>query len=974
MTSSIQTLCNAVKKIIWQIKPQADGFSFLILTGKMGQGKKTLMRQSHFQHTIAEGDVSTDIYYNPQGIILDLSEAWLHQSKTLLLQTLKQLNNCHSHIKINGIILCVDINELTPTDPIELSANIKTHSEILQRFGTNLGYRIDVAVIFTRLDALAGFCDFYQYEHASELSKPLGFSLTERQDKDKLEKNFKLQFDQFIESLNQQVLNKVHPARSSIKRTLIREFPLQLASLKLGLQSLIVCFPAKLFRVQSLFFTSAEQGGVSVDQLNKKIQPEYGLSIPNTFPLSNNYRAYFIQGALTTCQEQMRQYGLDKKSFPKGLTQILAGVALLSFGLLTYYHFKSTRLLDEASKEWLAYDASTHQHNGEIAALYHLATASSTLDKLNSNLIAHDSIEKLKTQLENNRAEHLHGVFIPRLLKQIEGVLANEQQPHSLRYQALKVYLMFGEPQYFQPDAILAWFKAQGPQTLSQPEFEKKLTAIRLALKPPFHPVSINQQLVSTLRNYLNALPVSYLYYSIAKNSFSSETTPLEIKGFTLADKTLPYYFTKPGFHDVLKQLPDLAGQLSHDNWVLDRPTPDNLHDLLVQAYSYDYVLWWKNFAQKTAPLHAQTYQEVMHLAQLLRQSNAFEALVKLIQEHTSPDLGESSTEFNQHIANQFTDINLINNSAVTPLTHTLNEMEKFLTSISIVNDQGKTAFTITKSRFQGDALTNPLSILFNQSEQLPEPVASWTKQIASDTWFIFINDSKQYINTQWKNTVYQDYVNTIAKRFPFDQLGEEEVAISSFNAFFSNHGRLNTFVEEYIKPFLNTSEAQWKPKEMNNYVLPISSDTINEIMRANVITNMFFRESNESTQVEFSLQKSDLDPVVASLQLVIGKGVINDTQNNKSFTRFKWPTSNAKLTISTIEGKRFTLDEAGVWAFFKLLQKVDVQPDAEDTAQLQVLFEINGNSGRYLLKTQNEMNPFTPGILNGFNLSESIA
>lgn len=974
MTRPSQTLCNAVKKIIWQIKPQTDGFSFLLLTGKTGQGKKTLMRQSHFQHTVAEGEVSTDIYYNQHGIILELSESWFHQSKSLLHQTLKQLNNCHSQIRITGILLCVDINELTPTEPMALSANIKAHHELLHRFGVNLGYRVDVAVLFTKLDSLAGFCEFYQHEHATDLSNPLGFSLTERQDKEKLEKNFKQQFKQFIESINQQVLNKVHPARSSIKRTLIREFPLQLASLKLGIQSLIGSFSPQFFRVQALFFTSAEQGGFSVDQLHHKIQHEYALSIQNKIPLSNNYRAYFIQGALLTCQEQTRQYGFDKRHLPKWTIPAMASIALLSLSVLTYYHLKSTKLLDEASKEWLAYDADARRHNGEVSALYHLSTAATTLEKLNNNLITQGSIQKLKSQIEQNKTTHLQAIFIPRLLNEIEGILTNDQQPHGARYAALKVYLMLGESQHFQPDFILAWFKHQGPQNLSKAEFEKKLALLQQLFKSSFKPAPINQQIVNNLRNYLNALPTSYLYYAIAKNNFSTDKKPIEIKGFTPADNNLPHYFTKPGFHAVLKQLPSIANQLAQDHWVLNKSTPDNLNDLLIEAYSYDYGLWWKNFAQKTQPLRAHNYQEVMHLTQLIRQSNAFESLLTLIQTNTSPELGESSTEFNQHVANQFTDINLINTSAITPLTHTLNELEKFLTTISIVNDQGKTAFTITKSRFQGDSLLNPLSVLFNQSEQLPEPIASWTKQVASDTWFLFINDAKQYINNQWQKTIYQDYLNTIAKRFPFDQLGEEEVAIVNFDRFFSIHGHLNTYIDEYIRPFLDISSAQWKPKELNGFVLPISSDTINEMMRANIITNMFFQDNGESSHVEFTLQKSDFDPVVSGLELVIGKGKINDTPENKSFARFEWPQSNAELTIHTIEGKTFSLKEHGIWAFFKLLQKVDVQADEQDSSRLQVLFEINGNSGRYLLKTQNEINPFTPGILNGFNLSESIA
>ncbi len=37
----------------------------------------------------------------------------------------------------------------------------------------------------------------------------------------------------------QRVINKMHPARSTIKRSLIREFPLQLASLRVPIQFLI---------------------------------------------------------------------------------------------------------------------------------------------------------------------------------------------------------------------------------------------------------------------------------------------------------------------------------------------------------------------------------------------------------------------------------------------------------------------------------------------------------------------------------------------------------------------------------------------------------------------------------------------------------------------------------------------------------------------------------------------------------------
>ena len=974
MKSAIQTLCSVIKKIILQIKPQSDGFSFVILTGKTGQGKKTLLKQSHYQHVIAEGEVTTDIYYNQHGIILDISESWLHQTKTLLQQTLKQLNRCHHHIKISGIFLCVDVNELTNGALDEIAQNIKAHNELLRRFGTNLGYRIDVAVILTKLDTIAGFCEFYQQEHTSDLRKPLGFSLIDSQEKDKLEKNFTLQFNRFIDSLNQQVLNKIHPARSSIKRTLIREFPLQLASLRLGIQSLLLSFSPKLYRVQSLFFTSAEQGGFSHDQLNQKFTHEYALTIQDKFPLSNNYRAYFIQGALDTFQRQTKQFGFEKSALHLKSMGILASIALVTLSILAYSHFKSNQLLDQASKEWLAFDAATAQHHDSVSVIDHITIAKDSLEKINHQLIMHGSIQKLKSQLNNNKTKFLNTIFIPSVLKEVAEVLSDNHQPHGVRYQALKIMLMLNNPTHYHADVIADWFKARAPKNITQSELNKRITLINDIFKQPIQPELINQQLINDTRNLLNALPVSYLYYSIAKNVLSSEQQPIDFKGFVLAESTLPSLFTKSGFHKVIPQLQLIAKQINDESWVLNRQPPENLVALLEAAYSYDYALWWNNFIKKTAPQHAQNYQEAIHLTQIIRQSNSIENLINLIQTQTSPELGDTTNQFNQLVANQFTDINLLNNSTITPLAHTLNEMEKFLTTISIVNDQGKTAFTLTKSRFQGDTLSNPLSSLFAQSEQLHEPVASWIKQIANDTWFILINDTKRYINTQWQNTVYQEYTKTIANHFPFDQLSDNEVSIEDFNHFFSSNGLFNTFAEQYIKPFLDTSEAQWKPKEINNFVLPISADTINEIIRANVITNMFFRENTDRSHVEFTLQKSDLDPAVSSLYLMIGRKSLNDTQDNQSFTRFQWPVPNAKLTINTLDGHTFTLEEHGVWGFFKLLQKVDVQTDTEDSSKLQVLFEISGNSGRYLLKTNNDINPFTPGVLNGFNLFESIA
>lgn len=972
MDNSLQAVCSALKKIALQLKPQHNALSFLLLIGRDARGKTTLLRQSHLEHIAIETDRQADLYYNQQGIILELGESWLNQSKHLLHYTLKQLNHCHRALKITGLLLCIETRDLFITDPTEHITHCKAHTQLLLRFGQSLGYRVDAAILFTKLDTLAGFCEFFQNDHASELKKPLGFSMDWATRAQKIHTNYKAQFEHFIEELGQQVIQKMHPVRSSVKRTLIREFPLQVASLGRAIQTLIQTIPPHLFRLQALYFTSGEQGGISIDRLNNKIQHEYALTVQDTFPQSINHRAYFIEGAIAACQAYTKRLAPTRAlshQWELGLVASVAGITLVWMGA---NHFSSSRLLDHATKELMTYEILSHQQNA-ASALVHLTKASTTLAKLSTNTHSLPILHRLKNTLDTETHRHLEGDFLPTVLSEIEQVIVDSRQPQTTRYDALKVYLMLGDATRFSQETVLNWFQLHW-QTAENGPSQEKITLLKHVIRHPFQPIAINRQIVSDVRNYLNALPLNYLYYALAKRTFSTDTQPIAIEGFDLANKTVPFYVTKAGFQPTLDKLPDISFQLQTDNWVLARQDLNTLPQLLQKAYCDEYVSWWQNFMRRSLPTHVKTYAQAKQLTEALQQTNALSTLVALIQHHTSPDIGRPAVLFNQAIASQFTELSLMSHTTLREVRLTLKELEQFLATLSVVQDQGRTAFNVVKSRFEGDTLSNPLSALYTETKQLPDPVSTWTKQIADDTWFILINDSRNHINQQWQQVVIQEYQYTIAKRYPLDASQTQEVALADFDRFFSRHGVLNTFVDHYLKPFLDMSEAQWQLKEVNHYVLPISTDMVNELIRANVITTMFFSEQADTSAIDFSLQKLNLDPIVASLQLVIGNTQLQDTQDSDSQTQFHWPQPNARLTLKSLEGKQYELEENGPWAFFKMLQKVNVLVDEQDSATLQILFEINGNSGRYSLKTQNQINPFTPGILNGFTLSDTVA
>ncbi len=972
MDNSLHALCDTIKKVLNQLKPQTNKLSFLILTGKNEQGKSALLKQSTMEEMPVLSEQQAKVYFNSKGIIVELSENWFVNSKVLLQNTFKQLNKCNRYLQITGLILCVDINSLLFNESISFNEQRKAHLQFLNRIGSNLGYPIELALIFTKMDTLAGFSEFYQMDHATELAKPLGFSLDCANLSSKKLEVYIEQFSHLVEQQGQQVIHKMHPARSTIKRSLIREFPLQLASLRLPIQGLIQGISPKLFHLHSIYFTSAEQGGISIDRINKRIQHEYALTVPDTFPQAINFRSYFVEGALKTIQEQCSQIAHPRRFSQKSLITIASSLAGISLLFLCHHYYKTSHLLDEASKELLAYDTLNNQGNSGHQALYHLSNAANKLALVSTNSISLPTVHQLKENLHHNAKNRLFGEFIPALTNELEQVITNPSNTPIVRYNALKIYLMLSQPEHFSSYEVQNWFKIQWQHQPSSAS-TKQLALLAQTFSKPVHNAPIKTQVISDARNYLNALPTSYLYYSLAKEYFSTKKDKITVEGFNLATNEIPAYFTKAGFAYTIKDLSHISHKLQAENWVLAHQDLNQLPNMLIQAYCFDYVTWWQTFMRKSKPLHYQDYQQGRQIVHQLQKSNALVNMVNLIQQETKPDLTSNTSLFNQFIASKFTDLNLISLATTKELGLRVTDLERFISTLSVTNDDGKTAFNLTKARFLNEHSVDALSLLYAQANQLPVPLTNWINQLAGDTWMILIKNSRLYINEQWKQTVYKEFQNSIACRYPLDSTQKQEITVTDFNHFFSTHGTLNNFTEQYIKPFLDISNAQWKPKAVNDFVMPISSETLDEIIRANIITNMFFPNYSDQSKIEFSLQKISLDPVVANLNLEIGNTTLTDNQGSESFVHFTWPQNDAKLSLNSIEGNHYELAEQGNWAIFKLLEKVNVLIDEQDSSSLQILFEINSNSGRYLLKTNNQVNPFTPGILKGFTLEDAI-
>lgn len=971
MDESLKTLCQALKVVFAMLKPKTNPLAFVLAVGKLHQGKSTLLQHSGLTAYPIAG-VEMALYYNEQGVVLELCESWLSQQHFLLSHVLKQLNRVHPAIRVSGLILCVDVQTFFHAEHDAAKLEAAKQTQWLKRLMEGLGYSVGVSVFLTKCDGLAGFLPFFQSDHASEWLKPLGFSIDGRLNSQLGVRHYRHQFDKLVEGLGRQVLPKLHAVRSSTLRTQIREFPLQLVSLRNALQSLVENAIKAGINLQGLFWMSAASHASPVDRLHHKFANDYGLMVQQKEASFRTHPAYFVQGAIEQVLEQNKQLRAHVPPSLQWVIGIAASLFITLMGGLGYEHFKTANLLDETSQELIAYELLIKSGQKPTAATYHLSQALRSLESIPFPMQRLNSVQKLQTVLQTQTNQTLEHRFLPDLLHTLEQQMRSPHSSPVEQYEALKTYLRLTSPEYFSKPAIQAWFDTYWKK-FPPPSPQKAKSLLADALAHPLKQIQIDQALVRDVRNQLNALPEGYFYYSLAKSRVNSTPTTISIPGFVLAHTHLPAEYTKAGFLAEMKRLDEIGQALLHEGWVLDKQDITQLQPLLVQAYTFEYVTWWKQLMKQSHLSSVQNFQQAQLQAEKLYQGHAFEKLVQLIQENTSPAQGKYAAQFNDQIAAQFTSLHFLSGGALRGLNQSVHEMISFLATLAIVHDEGQTAFSFTKARFQGDTFSDSLSLLYQRANGLPQPVSEWVKGFADSIWSMLIQQARVHLNERWKKTVYEPYEVSIAHRYPFDPVQPQEVSLESFDRFFAPHGVLAHFVEEYVRPFIDTSTAQWKVKTRDGLLMPVSEDMMNELIRANVISNMFFPDGVTRGHIAFSLEKVALDPVVSHLGLTIGSTLLEDTQSSHSKVTFEWPAEHAQLKLDSIEGGHFDLSEEGVWAFFKMLQKVNVLVDPDDPATLQILFEVNGNAGRYILKTQNQINPFSPGILDGFNLNQAI-
>jgi type VI secretion system protein ImpL len=304
-----------------------------------------------------------------------------------------------------------------------------------------------------------------------------------------------------------------------------------------------------------------------------------------------------------------------------------------------------------------------------------------------------------------------------------------------------------------------------------------------------------------------------------------------------------------------------------------------------------------------------------------------------------------------------------------TPLDAVIGDLAdllNFLSDLEAAADSGSAALDAAKG---AGGSKDPVKLLRRRANRLPNPVDNWVYALSERGWDAVVGTSRNQLSNLYKADVAPLCKRAIQGRYPFVKSAQKEVTLSDFSTFFAPGGVMDNFFQEQIKPFANTLSRPWRWHKASGHPMGISTRTLRQFERAASIREVFF-SAGKRPKITFSLKPSQLDADVSRFLLDLDGQKITYRHGPARSTTLTWPSPEAngqvRVVFEDLNGKTSSLSHEGPWAWFKLLDQMDVQ-ETQQSDRFLITFEAGGHSMRYELRASSVINPFRMPELEEF-------
>tara|TARA_R110001599_G_scaffold185680_1_gene379927 strand:- start:11630 stop:15169 length:3540 start_codon:yes stop_codon:yes gene_type:complete len=341
-------------------------------------------------------------------------------------------------------------------------------------------------------------------------------------------------------------------------------------------------------------------------------------------------------------------------------------------------------------------------------------------------------------------------------------------------------------------------------------------------------------------------------------------------------------------------------------------------------------------------------------------------------------NLPESVTKHSDPITAAFSDLHKLitpeTEGGTIPLRHVLaqfSELYAFMNKVSVSSRDGALAPSMVKD---GEIkLQNTRQVAKAQPSLFISPYMS---SVADRTGTLALGGVMIHMNQQWAQEPYELCVNAVRDNYPFVKGSESEITLSDFGQVFGYNGVLDSFFSKNLKQYIDTSKSPWRVHSSHQQLISISSEALAAFEKAHYIRKSFFKDGSKQVSTTFKVEPRQMDSGLRGFYLNLDGQTVSYEFGPLLPDHLTWPGPNpgsgTDMTLKQVDGNDITIYENGDWAWFRLLDKVQVRR-ISGNSKYKINFRASGYSALYSLTAGAAYNPYRLGSRIQFTCPAAI-
>ncbi|WP_218645285.1 type VI secretion system membrane subunit TssM [Aquitalea sp. LB_tupeE] len=344
-----------------------------MIIGHPAAGKSSAILQSGLTFPFSDksgiqgvgGTRNCDWFFSTEGVLLDTAGRYATQSEDRVewLEFLKLLKKHRAKAPVNGILLAISLPELAQHNTEGFTTYARQVRERIHEMCSTFGAQVPVYLVFTKLDLLGGFAQFFQDADDDERSRVWGVTLTAEQGKGfDIATATSQQFELLYRGLVQMGEDKLVQHRGSQVSPAHFAFPIEFH----GLKEAVVKFMRLLHEedpyhgrplLRGFYFTSALQEGVPRIVAANRVQGQFDLSaVGRDGKQAPSSYSYFLRDLFREVLFP-DQHLISRQTAPRGgrarLVAMVLGVLLLAgmAGVWSWTYIGNQRLVAQVASD-----------------------------------------------------------------------------------------------------------------------------------------------------------------------------------------------------------------------------------------------------------------------------------------------------------------------------------------------------------------------------------------------------------------------------------------------------------------------------------------------------------------------------------------------------------------------------------------------------------------------------------------------